>query len=238
MRTTTLSALRDRVRQKADIEGYTDRHPNDQLDTFINTSWRKLYGKLAVAHLLKNQVSVPLSASGATQYTLPDDFFAMYGVFEEYGRGHRELRMHNPGQRPFGRPGPQGTAVSYATAEVDGDHYIEFLPQPTSGTYVYVYVPEPNTLAADTDTIKGALAYDEYVVLDAAIQVLEKDGVPIDTLQTRLMLLEQQIDNAQAARDLLQSTHIRDVRGSAYHDASDVYDYSPFPNSGYGRWFR
>jgi hypothetical protein len=231
MRTTTLSDLRSRVRSKADVEGYVDRHPNSAVDQYINNSWRKLYGKLSIAHLLKNQLNGVISASGASSYSLPDDFFAMYGVFEEFpGGGHRELNMHNPQTRPFGRPGVSGTALSYATAEVDGDHYIEFYPQPDSGTYVYVYVPEPNTLVSDSDTIYGALAYDEYVVLDAAIQILERDDLPIDTLQMRLLMLEQQIDAAQASRDLLQSSHIHDIYGNRHFDESDYSPYSRYPN--------
>lgn len=237
MRLTTLAQLRTRTRVKADVVGHTGRHPDSEVDQAINIAWRKLHGKLALAHLLKSTKTQVVTASGATFYTLPDDFLHMYGVWHELGNGaHRELKMHNPGAHPFGRPAVKAPANSYGIHERDDEHFLEFLPQPNSGTYVYVYVPEAKTLTAATDEIAGAGPYDEYVVLDAAVQLIgEKDGLPVGHLKERLLFLEQEIESTAQNRDLLQSTHIRDIRGNRFYDAADASPWGDWRKK--FRWF-
>ena len=241
MQTTTLAQARARVRQAADVQGYEDRHPNSEIDGYINRSRRKLIGKLARKKLIKDTITQPFVANGAVRYSLPDDFLAMCGVFEEVNNGlsgHRELEMRHPGEHPFGRPSRKGRANRYGLAEQDGVQYIDFLPQPTNGTYVYVYVPVPEDLVNDNDEMTSILAHDEWVILDAAIAVVSKDGLTEDVrnLQSRLAIEDARIDNDAANQDLMKSFHIKDVRKRP-SDFDDGWGADFNGNYwGYGRW--
>ena len=230
MPTSTLSDLRTRVRQKADIEGATDRHTDTELNGYINRAHSKLYGKLATLQLLKQQKTTTITATGAAVYQLASDFYATYGVFEQVdGTYFRRLHIHGGHEKPFGIAAHEGVACTYAIASVDNsglEHQIEFSPNPQSGTYIVKYVPELSDLSGDSDTTFDIpLNWDDFIVYDAAMMVLEKDDLPFGQIAARKQELEVEIEQAAASRELLESYRIRDVRGANHEDAADQFPY-------------
>ena len=226
MSTATLSALRALVRQKSDSENQLDRHPDTELDGYINKAHKRLWGRLARLQLLKDVSTQLISADGSDTYNLGDDFLHAYGVFEETSNStHRPLHRHNGSMKPFGRPSPSGIAATYDIASQENTPRIQFYPQPSSGTYVVQYIKSPDLLTNDSDTVVYPLDWEEALVYDAAIQVLEKDDLPRSELQARLQEINAEIDNTASSRDLLNSYNIRDVRGYSGRDPADQFSY-------------
>lgn len=85
----TLSVLLADVREAADIEGLTDRHPDATLIKWINLEWRRLRGKLvgvgmpgltvptAIAAL---PTSPPVSTEQYLEVNWPDNAVGVYGI--------------------------------------------------------------------------------------------------------------------------------------------------------------
>jgi len=85
----TLTVLLADVREAADIEGLTDRHPDATLTKWLNLVWRRLRTKLATAGMPGLTVPTTIAALGTTapvsteQYlevSWPDGAVGVYGV--------------------------------------------------------------------------------------------------------------------------------------------------------------
>lgn len=229
MNSVTLANLRAGVRRKSDSQNQVDRHPNTEIDAYINHANRRLYTRLAGLSLLKCVKTFTLTADGSVTYALPEDFYLAYTISEQQNSNqYRHLERHNGTDRPFGLPNVSGDAVSYDLADpvAQGDRSrIQFYPQPSSGTYIVQYIPECPLLVQDQDTVAYPLNWYEAIEYDAAIQVLEKDDLPRAELAARLQEINAEINAAAASRDLAQTYHIRDVRNSYGRDPADQFDY-------------
>lgn len=240
MSSVTLTQAIDRVRDAADCENQTDRHPDTEITGYLNRSRRLLVGRLARLQLLKTFSTDSITATGAAAYTLSSDFFAVYSVWQSLDNGaFRRLHRHTGADFPFGQTGIAGdNPRSYDIAETSaGVHKISFLPQPSTGTFIVQYIAAPTDLASGSDTFVFPLAWDEWVILDAAIQVLSKDDLPWSHLAARKQEIEEEIDAAASSRDLLESAHIRDVRSMSGGDPADHTAYQlPWVRGGRWRW--
>ena len=87
--TITLATLIADVREAADIEGLTDRHPDATLIKWINRAWRRLRAKLAQAGMpgLTTPTSIaalptapPVSTEQYIEVNWPDGAVGVYGV--------------------------------------------------------------------------------------------------------------------------------------------------------------
>jgi len=100
---------------------------------------------------------------------------------------------------------------------------IEFIPTPTSGQPIRLwYVPRMESLLQDTDTLDGVSGWTEYVIIDAAIKILQKEESDVSVLQAQKQAMLARITQAAANRDAGQPDTISDTRGNwgGYGDRS------------------
>lgn len=202
--------MRTRVKQRCDQE-YSDSEfvTTAELDQLINTSYAELYGLLIRHSLHRTETVYSITATGAASYALPTDIFAVLGVFRVDGTATKSyMARHDHRKRPD--TGVTGTALTY---RVIGSS-IEFIPVPASGTYEVVYVPTPTTLADDADTLDGVLGWEEYVVVDCAIKILQKEESDATSLQReRERLAARIVDEANHA-EMTEGLVIANVRNT------------------------
>ncbi len=171
-----LQQIRERVRQRADIQGETARYPDAELNGYINGSYKELWGLLVRSSLVRDEASQTIVADGSATYALPVDHYSTIAVFRVYGTEMVKLERDDQSERPHGAPGARtGTADKYRTARVAGAKTMELSPRPSNGSYIHSYIPAPADLTLETDSVESVLAWDEYIVIDAAIKCLRKE---------------------------------------------------------------
>ena len=210
----TWSSIRTQIRQRSDNE-YTDGEfaTDAELLVLANRSRKMLFGKLAEAgqHTVAETIyTVPVD--GSLTYALPDDCFALAGVWR-FDNGS-PIRLGRHGQRTFPRDDVESVANTYRSFGALEDAVIEFNPRVDTGTYKIRYVAVPTDFALDADTMDGVLGWEEWIVLDCAIDLLNKEDMPSGKLQKRLDVMNQRIDAMASERDMLEQGAVSDVRSS------------------------
>ncbi len=203
----TLATLRTRIRQRSDNEHTGSLFVTDaELTQLVNTSYNELYGHLVRAGLHIAESVNAVTATGATSYSLPSDFFSLVGVYHVDSGYKRRLSRHSVRFRPGSAQ--TGVATSYRI----NNGALELYPTPGSGSYQMVYVPQPTALVADADTVDGVLGWEEYIVVDAAIKVLQKEESDVRVLLGERERLLSRIQDEAAAEELLESWTVDNVR--------------------------
>ncbi len=201
---TTLLQLRTRVRRLADVVGSTFV-TDAELTERINVAYKELYGLLVRNSLQRSETTYTVTANGAASYALPANFLGLIGVYRSVGEDFVPLERFDDKFKPGSRT---GDASKY---RVVGSNLVLY-PKPSSGTYDVVYIPVPGDMAADADTMDGVLGWEEFVVLDAAIYVLEKEESDTSKLEfKRDRILKRIQDEAQIA-EFTQAPRIRNTR--------------------------
>jgi hypothetical protein len=222
----TLLEIRDKVRQRADIQRETARYPDVELDKYINDSYKKLYGILVRNRLHRDEANQTITADGSATYDLPADHFATVGVFKQEDEYYRRLKKFDQRMRPHGATSAvTGEAGKYRIARVAGTKTIELYPRPQDGVYIHSYAPILADLSADTDTLESVLSWDEYVVIDASIKALRKENTDTRELKSDLMEVYSQIVADAAAEELSETYKVertRTRRGD-YIDSADFW---------------
>lgn len=224
----TLLQLRDRVRDRADIENSTDRHPDAELDGYINNAARKLYALAHQGGILRVQKNFVPTITGAASYALPTDFLGITGVWLQKDDYSIWLEWHDAYERPFEGPSVSGIgdfASSYSVAVFSDVWSIELFPKPTSGDFLVVYVPTYVDLVADGDNLYvfiNILSWDELIVLDAAIQVKLKDKDDFLDLAGERDRIIAQVQSQVELRNMSGSHKVRDNRRRRFLDPASV----------------
>lgn len=168
-----------------------------ETDILINTAYKELYGALTRYGMQRTESEFVITATGATSYTLPDDFWALLSVHRLDDSGtYFELGRHDQHQRPS--TSFNADALTYRLVGVE----MELNPTPLTGTYSARYIPVTGVLSDPSDNLDGVLGWEEYVVLWVAVKLLQKEGshdqaAPLK--QDMQMLMQRIQDEAQAA---------------------------------------
>ncbi len=190
-RSVTLATLRTRIYRRADLVGATTRFPAAEVDDEINESIAALLRKLAKGrgHDFYEKEQTVTTVTGQSLYPLADDFFELISVEFEAGGGdivyvepfsratRPELRSTNPGWsgQVFRYRIRGKTAINDVGSALPDN--IEFLPVPESGRAIKVYyVPAPGKLSLDTDVFDGIAGFEEWVVLDVAAKLMQRNN--------------------------------------------------------------
>ena len=223
----TLLQLRNRVREKADIENATDRHTDAQIDVHINDAIDELFLLANRYGVFRVEKKYEFTATGAASYALPADFFATVGVWLKKADYSIPLYRHDITDRPFAGPAETGNADNGGTYREaffdDGTPAweIELFPTPSTGDYVVTYIPLPTELSDDADELNvftGIAGWDNFIVLYAAIQIKERDDLPFDSLENKLMKLEARIQEEAELRNLGEARIVGDRRLRLYNE--------------------
>lgn len=228
MATMTLLELRTAARQRANQEN-SSFVSDDELDTYLNQSLAELHGLVVQAFgedyfITETNLSY---AAGAISASLPADFFKVRGVSVLVAEGtpnrYATLKQYNYNTRNAWASGaaPElGVATGwwsnlrYRVAQ--GSLYLTPPPN-TAVTIRLAYIPVVTELSADGDTtatndsLNGWL---EFVIVDTAIKMKDKEETDTSTLQKQRESIVRRIEAETANRDAGDAETIRDVNAT------------------------
>lgn len=213
--TITLAQLRTQSRQRADMVN-SQFVSDSELNSYINNSIAELHDLLAEAYgseyfVKSGTISI---VAGTNEYDLPADFYQLKGVDMALdNQEYINIRPFNFNERNrlsnFNVWGPAGfTNVRYRLV----GNKIMFSPDPDrDATCRLWYVPLATVLVADGDTLNDFNAYSEYVIVDAAIKMMQKEESDVNVLMAQKQMLEKRIRDKAANRDSANPDSITDI---------------------------
>lgn len=221
-RTRTLAELRSDSRQLADQENSTFIS-DAELNRYVNQSMAELWQLLVSAdqdrYLSETDI---VTTTGTERYTLPADFLAVRFVRRmqslsppnEWGILIREFPLQEVDRHSW--PWYGGTNGAYTNVRyrvisqgVDGaDTRIWFRPDPGNYTYRVYYVSSPPELVNDADEFDGVAGWEEWVALDAAIKMMQKEESDPSILMAQRQRVEDRIKVSAGSRDMSGTSSI------------------------------
>lgn len=210
MTTKSLTQLTLEVRERSDNE-ISDTDNNDpfvsdaELQNYINNSIGDLWDVVTEANAdqrYDTEFSFQ-STGGVNAYPLPADFYKLSGVDANVAGFTYSLYQFPFGERNrfanLTAPGwIRGARLFYRLRQDN----IVFSPIPDAAyTITLHYVPEPVQLTTGTDTIDFPNSWHEWLVLDSAIKVLQKEQSDPMVLINEKTRVENRIRNAAPKRD-------------------------------------
>lgn len=204
----TLNYLISTSRQRADMvnsQFVTDA----ELTGYINASYAELYDLLVQKYGDNYYVATPyiFATDGVSlQYVLPDDFYKLLGVdLQLAGSSDSFVTMSKfefGDRNKYAVPNFQSFyGVTNLRYRINGLK-IWFTPTASSGQNVRLwYVPKITYLVNGTDTLDGVSGWEEYIVIDAAIKMLQKEESDVQVLMAQKMAMIQRIESAAENRD-------------------------------------
>ena len=218
-RSFTLSELHTRARYASDMVG-NPFIEEAELTQYINDSITELYDLLVGAYGEEYYLTeVTGQATGLTDaYDLPVDFYKLAGVDSNLGASSTSdyvpMRKYNLRDRNNGNLNPSsGWAVKY---RIRGNKIV-FTPPNSSFTYRLLYIPCATALVDMTDSFDGINGWEEYVVVDAAIKMLQKEESDTSELYRRKRDLMSRIEAMAVNRDTGECDTITDVSSDRYY---------------------
>lgn len=233
MAAVTLTELISRIRQRSDNEHTGSTFVTDaEITRLINVSYAELYGHLIRWSMNMAESLTTITATGAANYDLATDFYSLIAVFRVSGDQRIRLERHSARNRLGANP--SGEATSYRII----NSTIEFYPRPSSGTYELVYVPTCGQLASGTDTMDGVLGWEEYVVIDCAIHILDKEESDTANLRSDRAVILQRIEDEASAAEMSESWVVESTRcdSSTLLDLGDMKGYRGYRGPIRGRY--
>lgn len=212
--TTTLLQLKTQARQRADMEN-SEFVSGTELASYINSSIAELHDLLVATYGPDYFVEQFAFATVAAQeaYTLPSNFYKLKGVDALLsGTQYASLRPFNFNERnkniDLSWNGSNGPSIRYRLL----GNTLRFMPAPEGSYQIKLwYIPLPTPLVLDADIYNDINSYAEYVVVDAAIKMLQKEESDVQVLMAQKMDLRKRIENMAQNRDADQPESISDI---------------------------
>lgn len=213
----TLLQLKTRARERADMVGSTFIG-DSELNSYANASYAELYDLLITSYedYFTTSDSFTLTTSDSGVSALPTDFYKLRGLDYQLGGefitvypydwNSRNLRQRNVSKIWLGD-------YDLAYRIMGGNLRIEPRDNAT-GTYQLWYIPIYTPLTADTDNINTNISnnnWEEYIVLDMAIKMLNKEESATGHLVREKEALIKRIESMAGDRDIDQPERVSDV---------------------------
>lgn len=218
--TTLLTVFRTRAAQKANIENvaeFVDQTTlGGELDTYINESvktWWDLIHRHADFPFDLQISSISATGLDATSgYSLPSDFYRMHRVEAVSGNTHYELHPAGPHSlREFDGARlsesltrlntPKYWLFSEQAVDAVSQNYLVITPRSWTGTLQVYYIPTAPTLSLTSHWLDSFNGLEEWIVLDVAMKILEKEEVDTTALERRRDREEERLISAINARN-------------------------------------
>jgi uncharacterized protein YdcH (DUF465 family) len=222
--TITLAQLRTQARQRSDMES-SQFVSDSELNSYINNSVSELYDILSDAYgseyFVTSTAELPIIA-GTGSYALPSDFYQLKGVdIKLQNQDYINIKRFNFNERnKYSNFNIwEVSSLTNVRYRIVGNNLV-FSPTPDQAAYYRIwYTPLPTVLSADGDTLNDFNAYSEYVIVDAAIKMLQKEESDVSVLFAQKQALEKRIREKAQSRDANSSETITDV----YAEADDYF---------------
>lgn len=221
----TLSELMEHSRSRADMEvsGFVD---DAELISYINHSIAELHDILIQtygADYKVKKVSFSLTNQQDT-YDLStictdDDFYKLLGIDAKLNYSDwTTLSPFNFNERNRFQHFSVSTylGITNFRYRLSGNNLL-FAPIPDSAIPIRVwYIPEAPKLVNLTDTLDDLNAYDEYIIVDVAIKMLQKEESDTSVLLEQKKALKRRIEEAAQNRDAGKSESVSDIYAEDY----------------------
>ncbi len=207
MAAISVTELISRIRQRSDNEHTGSTFvTDDEILRLINVSYGELYGLLVRYSMNMIEGLTTITADGSESYDLAPDYYSIITVFRKDGDYRHRLERHSARHRPGANP--TGNAGTYRVM----NNKIELYPRPSNGTYEVVYLPIPATLTSLSNTVDGVLGWEEYLVIDCAIHILDKEESETRHLRSDLDRIKKRIEDEAAAAEMSESWRVETDR--------------------------
>lgn len=222
---TSLAQLQTESRQRADMEN-SEFVTDSELTTYINRSYRKLYDLLVSKfndYFIVSPENPPqfTLAAGEATFDLPENFYKLVGVDRSTGGNDwYVLRPFNFEDRNSRRNVYLYRGLYPTVRYRIIGNILRFMPEDQAvGTYRYWYVPKFTPLVESTDELDiNCDIWSEYIVVDAAIKMLQKEESDVSVLKVEQAELVRQIEEMAANRDVGEPERVTDITRSGYDD--------------------
>lgn len=217
----TLLQIRQQARQRADMEN-SEFVSDSELTNYINASIAELHD-IMIQSYGANYFTKSLeffTTLNEESYALPADFYKLDGVDAKINNDQwTSLKRFNfPERNRFSDSAPWnrlGTKFLYY--RLVGANLV-FTPVPDAGTAIRIwYTPVSTKLALDADTLDDLNQYVEYVIVDAAIKMMQKEESDVSVLFAQKQALIKRIEEASQNRDAGEPESVSDI----YADATE-----------------
>jgi uncharacterized protein YdcH (DUF465 family) len=212
----SLAEIRVQSRQRADMES-SQFVSDSELNTYINSSIAELHDVMSDAYgseyFVTSTADLPI-VSGTDSYTLPTNFYELRGIDVRVGNEpYISITRFNFRDR--------NKFTNFTAWTLDNLVHIQyhivggnllFRPAPTiAATYKLWYTPLPTRLVNDGDQLNDYNSYAEYVIVDAAIKMLQKEESDVTVLFAQKQALEKRIRDKVQNRDANSNESITDI---------------------------
>lgn len=217
----TLDDIKTRALLRAEVPLDSQRYEDGEVEYYINSSLGELYDILVVSEGIDRFLDAYQfnTSAGQHRYDLPVNFYKSAGLDIQISNKYYTLLQYNHSDRLLYQ-----NATDQVVNGVPRNRYrivkghLEILPAPESATSAILhYVPQLNKLVNSSDTVNNVIveSWLEYVVVDVAVKLLEKD----EDIE-RAALLKQ---TKQAIAQRIQASTGRDLETpEVVPDATDT----------------
>lgn len=216
----TLLELRTQARQRADMER-SQFITDSELNIYINSSIAELYDLLITAYDSEYNISTYTftTVTGTTSYDLPTDLYKLRGVDAAIGgpefKSVRKFTFNERNRDQF-FSGWDYNGYPTVRYRLVGSQIL-FAPAPDSETDIRLwYIPLAAKLVADTDELNDLNQFAEYVIVDAAIKMLQKEESDVSVLFAQKEALRNRIEDMAKGRDAGTPDEITDIYTANY----------------------
>lgn len=216
----TLVQLRTEARQRADMEN-SNFITDSELNSYINNSVSELHDILIQAYesdyFIKSstfQTTDNQDTYALSTVIADNDFYKLRGVdaklnnqewftLQPFQFNERNKRQNFGAWKYLG--------ISNVRYRLVGSN-ITFTPTPDSNIECRIwYIPVAATLTNDTDELEDLNNFSEYVIVDTAIKMLQKEESDTTVLERQKAALKRRIEEAANNRDAGTGDAISDI---------------------------
>lgn len=189
---------------------------DSELNSYINFAIADLHDLLVESYsndyFIESQTST--TVSGVADYALPSDFYKLRGVdIKLLGNDFINVRPFNFNERNRFQDFGSWTLLGLSNIRyrLMGSN-IKFSPIPDSAIeYRLWYIPKATKLVSDSDTLDDINQYSDFVVITAALKMLNKEESDISALAGERQRIIERIQHAAQNRDAAQPESISDI---------------------------
>ena len=212
----TLGELKTQARQRSDMEN-SEFVSDSELTSYVNASLAELHDLLIAAYN-EDYVMELYSFAGdgsSLTYALPADFYKLRGVDVRRGPNANwaTVKRFN-----FNRRNEQQNAYAWNLLNLPYMEYrlvgsnIRFNRTPDAQLEFRIfYYPRATKLVQDTDSYDDVNQFAEYVVVDAAIKMMQKEESDVSVLLAQKAALGERIRGMAAGRDANEPASVTDI---------------------------
>ncbi len=208
-RPVTLEQLIARIRRRADMADDPSVTDADITDIINCSSWPELYDLRIRGYGNDSDCSAGSPTVTGADMQFPTDFYALRKIFVVDNGRATALKRATDDEMASGF-GSKGKPTHYFFT---GNACL-LLPEPDATyQYAFMYYPSAPVLVDPADTIDDVNGWTEFIVVDAAMQLLQREESDVSVLMAQKEALRQRIQQAAANRDQASPPRVTDVAG-------------------------